>query len=59
VPGLSELTDPAAVQLAIDEFHSLVSRNLLSLLNVVVDEFLDAGLDESDLGQDLVGGGTT
>ena len=30
---------------------------LLSLLGVVVDEFLDVGLDEADLGQDFLGGG--
>jgi hypothetical protein len=30
---------------------------LLSLLAVVVDEFLDVGLDDADLGQDLVRGG--
>jgi hypothetical protein len=30
---------------------------LIPLLGVVVDEFLDVGLDEPDLGEDLVGGG--
>jgi hypothetical protein len=30
---------------------------LLSLLAVVVDEFLDVGLDDADFGQDLVGSG--
>jgi hypothetical protein len=30
---------------------------LLALLGVVVDELLDVGLDELDLGEDLVGGG--
>jgi hypothetical protein len=30
---------------------------LFALLGVVVDELLDVGLDELDLGQDLVGGG--
>jgi hypothetical protein len=34
-----------------------VSRIPLFLLSVVVDEFLDVGLDEPDLGQNLVGGG--
>ena len=29
----------------------------LSLLSVIVDEFLDVGLDEAHLGEDLVGGG--
>src|SRR5437763_13910719 len=29
----------------------------MSLLPVVVDKFLDAGLDESNLGQDLISGG--
>jgi hypothetical protein len=29
----------------------------MSLLGVVVDEFLDADLDEADLGEDFVGGG--
>jgi hypothetical protein len=28
-----------------------------SLLSVIVDEFLDVGLDEAHLGEDLVGGG--
>jgi hypothetical protein len=31
---------------------------LVSLLGVVVDEFLDADLDKLDLGEDLVGGGS-
>jgi len=31
--------------------------NPLYLLSVVVDEFLDVGLDEADFGQDFVGGG--
>jgi len=31
--------------------------SLVSLLGVVVDEFLDVGLDESDFGEDLVCGG--
>ncbi|MET9382535.1 hypothetical protein ABZY09_16005 [Streptomyces sp. NPDC002928] len=30
---------------------------LIALLRVVVDEFLHRGLDESDLGEDLVGRG--
>jgi hypothetical protein len=30
---------------------------LLVLLAVVVDEFLDAGVDEADFGEDLAGGG--
>ena len=30
---------------------------LVSLLPVVVDEFLDVGLDEPNLGEDLIGGG--
>jgi hypothetical protein len=30
---------------------------LVCLLGVVVDEFLDVGLDELDFGEDLVGGG--
>lgn len=30
---------------------------LIDLLSVVRDEFLDVGLDELDLGQDLAGGG--
>ena len=30
---------------------------LIALLRVVIDEFLHAGLDESDLDEDLVGGG--
>jgi hypothetical protein len=29
----------------------------MSLLRIVVDELLDVGLDELDLGEDLVGGG--
>ena len=28
----------------------LVLRNSLSLLSIIVDEFLDIGLDEADLG---------
>ena len=28
-----------------------------SLLSVIVDEFLDVGLDDAHLGEDLVGGG--
>jgi hypothetical protein len=34
-----------------------VSRDSAALLGVVVDELLDVGLDELDLGEDLVGGG--
>jgi hypothetical protein len=31
---------------------------LVSLVPVVVHQLLDAGLDEADLGQDLLGGGS-